>query len=329
MIDEQELLAGSEVAFSKSMGRLSKMTGEWQVDRRYSGLSSPIVRELEITKVVQTMRGRSGASLIQANDGHHYVAKFKGNPKGTPTLVNELLGSLILRALGLPAAEGVTLRLNETTLLEGEWPVVGTADGIIRAEAGLHFGSAFPGKFGTDAVYDYLPRSMRDSVTNREALSQALFVDTWLGLSEPRQAVFTRHGQKQFRLTLVDNTMIFGGSSWNFAAHTLQARYFDHSFYHGAALNPSVAPIAQIVDLLTTSRSEIVQQVPKEWLTGNDLSLHALLDELIERTTLFGADRNTSPAKAPKKPVQSEGWVGGESSDSASLSAKCAMEAAS
>ena len=239
---------------------------------------------LSITSVIRQMRGTSGAYLVQANDDLYYVAKFKGNPKGTRTLVNELLGSLILRLLGLPVAEGVILHLDETNLPKSDWPFVGNPNDKCRAEAGLHFGSTFPGNPNTDAVYDLFPMQAAHRITNLDSVDYVLFVDIWLGRSEWRQAVFSRNQDRKFTLTLIDNSMLFGGSDWNFNAKAEQARFFDRSMYeHTNTFSPSQTLLSEVANLLNTRRSEFLQQIPAEWLRGDEVALHTLLDELGER----------------------------------------------
>ena len=271
--------------------------------------------KLSITNVIRRMRGRSGAHLVQANNGRYYVAKFKGNPKGTRTLVNELLGSLILRWLGHPVAEGVILNLDESNLPKADWPFVGNPNDKCRAEPELHFGSAFPGNPNTDVVHDLFPMKASHLITNLAIVDHVLFVDIWLGRSEPRQAVFSRNQDRKFTGTLIDNSMLFGGSDWNFNAKAEQARFFDRSMYdHTNTFSPSQKLLMEVAKLFNTRRSEFLQQIPAEWLMGDEVALPALLDELGERAKRLvpdqyrgglQSDADIAQAMVSKKPPQS------------------------
>ena len=250
-------------------------------------------------------------------------------------------------------ADGVILRLDEANLPKADWPMVGNSDVRRKAEAGLHFGSAFPGNPNTDVVYDLFPSSLHHLVSNLDLLHHALSVDIWLGRSEPRQAVFTRIATREFKLTFIDNSMLFGGNAWTFGANAQQSRFLDRSMYdHTSNFRPSEALISQVAVLLKTRRAEVFEQIPAEWLMGDEAAFHALLDELEDRARMLAADQSQTgrrsdihvlaeqvtrshnsstvarePASAQstvvfeKKPVQSELAVGGESKAPASLSA--------
>ena len=319
------------------------------------------VPRLSITKLVRPMRGLSGSYLIEGVDGRHYVAKLKGNPKGTRTLINELLGSLILRRLGLPAAEGVILSLDETALRDSNWPTVGSGNSKRKAEAGFHFGSTFPGNCNKDVVYDFLPTAVNNLVANHEAVNMVLFADIWLGRTEARQAVFTRNTDRKFNLTLIDNSMLFGGSHWVFNAKPEQACYFDKGIYLGAkTINPTQAPFSGVANILCARRAEIFQLIPEEWRSEEANTLYSVLDELVDRARSLVPDKYDrglqfgtgeilrwsaeqlkssaltqpqEPASAlsglTRKPVQPELPGGGDSKSLARLSASSAIVAAS
>jgi len=62
------------------------------------------------------MQGETQAHLLSADDGCCYVVKFLNNPQGRRTLVNDLIGSLLLRALGVSTPEIVMMHLDEQIL---------------------------------------------------------------------------------------------------------------------------------------------------------------------------------------------------------------------
>ncbi len=60
---------------------------------------------------IRRMRGGAQAHLIEADDGHFYVVKFKNNPQHRRILVNELVAGVFLRFLKLAAPETVLVRV--------------------------------------------------------------------------------------------------------------------------------------------------------------------------------------------------------------------------
>jgi hypothetical protein len=73
-----------------------------------------MLRTAEITRYVTPLReGSSLPALVEADDGHEYVAKFRGAGHGAKALVAELVVGEIGRELGLPVPELVLLELPE------------------------------------------------------------------------------------------------------------------------------------------------------------------------------------------------------------------------
>jgi hypothetical protein len=54
-------------------------------------------------RLVRKMRGGAQAHLIEADDGHFYVVKFRNNPQGRRILVNEWFGACFNAIKALPA----------------------------------------------------------------------------------------------------------------------------------------------------------------------------------------------------------------------------------
>ena len=73
-----------------------------------------MLRTAEIARYVTPLReGSSLPALVEADDGHEYVAKFRGAGHGAKALIAELVVGEIGRALGLPIPELVLLELPE------------------------------------------------------------------------------------------------------------------------------------------------------------------------------------------------------------------------
>ena len=58
---------------------------------------------LTAVRHVRKMRGGAQAHLLEADDGHWYVVKFRNNPQHRRVLVNELLCSAFLDYLKIAA----------------------------------------------------------------------------------------------------------------------------------------------------------------------------------------------------------------------------------
>ncbi|HNX55861.1 MAG TPA: hypothetical protein PKO30_09770, partial [Prolixibacteraceae bacterium] len=70
------------------------------------------LRTVTVTRYMQPLReGGSLPALAEADDDFKYVIKFKGGGHGVKTLIAELIGGEIARALGLKVPELVFAEL--------------------------------------------------------------------------------------------------------------------------------------------------------------------------------------------------------------------------
>src|SRR5688572_32463123 len=72
------------------------------------------LRTVNVTRYMQALReGGSLPALAEADDDFKYVLKFKGNGHGVKSLIAELIGGEVARALGLKIPELVFANLDE------------------------------------------------------------------------------------------------------------------------------------------------------------------------------------------------------------------------
>src|SRR5271169_6213632 len=73
------------------------------------------IRQVHVTRYVTPLReGGSLPAIAEADDGFLYVLKFRGAGQGTRSLVAELIGGEIARALGLRIPEIVFALLDSS-----------------------------------------------------------------------------------------------------------------------------------------------------------------------------------------------------------------------
>ena len=70
---------------------------------------------LTAVRHIRKMRGGAQAHLLEADDGHWYVVKFRNNPQHRRVLVNELLAATLLDYLKVSAPETALLRVTRTS----------------------------------------------------------------------------------------------------------------------------------------------------------------------------------------------------------------------
>src|SRR6202140_2557447 len=119
---------------------------------------------LTAVRHVRKMRGGAQAHLLEADDGHWYVVKFRNNPQHRRILVNESLAATLLESLKIAAPKTALIQVTPEFL--AAHPDVHPAMGARRIpfEPGWQFGSQYPGDPGRTAVYDFLPDALLPQV---------------------------------------------------------------------------------------------------------------------------------------------------------------------
>ena len=100
---------------------------------------------LTAVRHVRKMRGGAQAHLLEADDGHSYVVKFRNNPQHRRILVNELVASTLLGYLQISTPETGLIRLDAGFLTANPDLHLTLGSRRIAVEPGWHFGSRYPG----------------------------------------------------------------------------------------------------------------------------------------------------------------------------------------
>lgn len=109
------------------------------------------MRTVTVTRYMQPFReGGSLPALAETDDGLKYVVKFRGSGHGVKTLIAELVGGEMARALGLKVPELVFAELDECFgITEGDEEI----QDLLKASKGLNLGLQFlSGAFAFDPV---------------------------------------------------------------------------------------------------------------------------------------------------------------------------------
>src|SRR5512146_3017957 len=103
---------------------------------------------LTAVRHVRRMRGGAQAHLLEADDGHWYVVKFRNNPQHRRVLVNELISSALLDYLQIAAPPSALIHVTSEFLLANPDVYLSLGTARIPVEPGWHFGSRYPGDPG-------------------------------------------------------------------------------------------------------------------------------------------------------------------------------------
>lgn len=252
---------------------------------------------VEATRLIRKMRGGAQAHLLECDDGHFYVVKFRNNPQHRRVLINEWIAAVFLEYLQISTPPVAMVNLSEAFLDAN--PEIHIQLGSRRQppEPGWHFGSRYPGDPAKVMIYDFLPDALLDKVVNAREFLGALVFDKWMGNADSRQAIFCRARLKEWlpgsaahplRLGLVaqmiDHGYVFEGPHWHFGDSPLQGLYFRNAVYKGVRGLGDFEPwLDRVVHFPEEVVDQAVKQIPSAWLAGQEDEFTSLLDRLLAR----------------------------------------------
>ena len=271
---------------------------------------------------IRRMRGGAQSHLMRCSDGNYYVVKFQNNPQHRRILVNELLGTRLAARLGLPTASLAIIHVSEelirfTPELSMEMP-----RSRIPCQAGLQFGSRFPGDPRRLTLHDFLPDEQLRSVENLHDFAGMLVFDKWTCNTNGRQTIFFREERRQviphrpengvepsehrdYKAAMIDQGFCFNAGEWNYPDAPLRGLYARNRVYEGVIGMESFAPWTERVERSVTERvlAEILREIPSEWYEDDYDAVSQLLEQLYRRRArvpeLLLAAKNTTRQPFP------------------------------
>src|SRR5690349_22140187 len=90
---------------------------------------------------VRKMRGGAQSHLLEADDGHWYVVKFRNNPQHRRVLVNERICAVLLDYLRITAPRTAMVHVTRDFLTQNPDVHVTLGTRRIEVDSGWHFGS--------------------------------------------------------------------------------------------------------------------------------------------------------------------------------------------
>ena len=243
------------------------------------------------------MRGGAQAHLLEADDGHWYVVKFRNNPQHRRVLVNELLSAGILEYLKITVPETALIQLPADFLAANPEIHLQIGTRRIEIEPGWHFGSRYPGDPLRLAVYDFLPDTLLEQVVNPEDFRAVLVFDKWTANADGRQCVFYRAMVREaavggsrarprpgFVAQMIDQGYAFNGPHWDFPESPLQGLYARRLVYAGVRSLDDFQPwLDQILHFPEEVLDRAWKRLPAEWVDGEEEALERMLEQFWER----------------------------------------------
>jgi hypothetical protein len=243
---------------------------------------------------------------MRCSDGHYYVVKFQNNPQHRRILVNELLGTRLAGRLGLPTTPVAIVHVSEelirlTPELSMEMP-----RSRVPCQAGLQFGSRYPGDPRRLTLHDFLPDEQLRGVENLHDFAGMLVFDKWTCNTNGRQTIFFREEtqrslpqsdsaenhdapseEREYRAAMIDQGFCFNAGEWNYPDAPLRGLYARNRVYEGVVGMESFAPWTERVERSITERvlADVIRETPPEWYEDDYDSVTRLVEQLYRRRT--------------------------------------------
>jgi hypothetical protein len=255
---------------------------------------------VEATRLIRKMRGGAQSHLLECDDGHFYVVKFRNNPQHRRILINEWIASVFLNYLQISAPPAAIVNLSDKFLESNPDVHIQLGSKRLAVEPGWHFGSRCPGNPAKIMVYDFLPDLLLHKVVNIDEFRGVLVFDKWMGNADARQSIFFRARLRQwspsasdlpqqapragFAAHMIDHGYVFDGPHWMFPDSPLQGLYFRPSVYQNVTSFKDFEPWLDRVVHFPEEVVDVAQkQIPPDWLAEDSGALEAMLAKLMSR----------------------------------------------
>jgi hypothetical protein len=232
------------------------------------------------------MRGGSQAALIDTEDGR-FVVKLCQNPQHRRILINEAVSSELLKRLSIAAPSWACVHVDQNFLNQFPELRISRQYGFSAVEPGWHYGSRHPVDPARKAVYDFIPAVMLEKVSNRDDFLKVFVFDIWVDNRDRTQAVFFRSARRGLCAEMIDHGHAFGfdGVEWNFSNAPLHRHYpgVRELYDSSKAAEHHDRLIVAIQMLSRDDLTQILQQVPVEWIENDGAFLSRQFDRLMDR----------------------------------------------
>ena len=218
---------------------------------------------------IRRMRGGAQSHLMRCSDGSshglYYVVKFQNNRQHRRILVNELLATRLAARLGLPTTPVAIIEVSEELIHLTPDLTIEMPRSRIPCQAGLQFGSLFPGDPRALTVHDFLPDEQLREVRNLHDFAGMLVFDKWTCNTNGRQTVFFKKGREDkdstmgvtnalgrpdapqpsdeyYQAQMIDQGFCFNAGEWNYPDAPLRGLYARNRVYEGITGMESFGP---------------------------------------------------------------------------------------
>src|SRR6266851_6315103 len=251
-----------------------------------------MVRALE---QIRRMRGGAQSQLMRCSDGCYYVVKFQNKPQHRRILVNELLGTRLAGRLGLPTTPVDIVEVSEELIRLTPELAIEMPRSRVPCQAGLQFGSRYPGDPRRLTLHDFLPDELLRRVGNLHDFAGMLVFDKWTCNTNGRQTLFYREEpavnaeaeteDSKYRTLMIDQGFCFNAGEWNFPDAPLRGLYARNRVYEGVIGRESFEPWLDRLNRAVNEKvmATILQEIPPDWYEDDLDAVTRLAEKLFER----------------------------------------------
>ena len=265
-------------------------------------------------RFVRRMRGGAQAHLLEADDGHFYVVKFRNNPQHLRVLVNEWITGTFLQYLQLASPARAVVRLTPEFIAANPDMAIQLGTRRDPPVPGWHFGSRYPGHPDRTAVYDFIPDALLANIGNYAEFAGMLAFDKWVGNADARQSVFIRARIREyapsyadhplrvgFIALFIDHGYAFNGPFWDFTEASAAGMYFRPRVYESVRTAADFRPwLDRIVSFPDEVVDDALKHLPAEWIAGDEDALLRLMHDLMGRRSRVPDIIHTALAARPE-----------------------------
>jgi hypothetical protein len=233
---------------------------------------------LQAIKFLGTINADSKPIILRASDDNAYVTKWKFRRRENRRLINEWIEAVVLRYMGINCPDIASVQVSADIIRQNR--------SALQAAFGLDYGNIRPGPVFASRIDESAVQVSNqpplEQITNLSDFHAALVVDVFLCQGDKRQAIFEKTAKGQYRAKMIDNANALESTWWQLKTEA-NAVYADRNVYRD--LTPPVLErlIAKLQAMPRSVITNAVQQIPAQWLEGEQGRLEHVMKKLWQR----------------------------------------------
>lgn len=227
-------------------------------------------------RLVRRMNGSTQSLLVADTERRLWVLKLQSHPQAPHASANEVVGSHLCRALGLPVPDWAVMQVDSAFCGDRRtWRR--TPEGLDPVQAGPHFASRYVPDALQKECFELIPPTLQTMIQSTDVCLGMFLFDVWSMHADSRQALFTLEDDQLVPI-FFDHGHLFGGPDGKTCKPVVDGRLLQQIALRSAQEDGSLDVwIERMQSTLPAALDLALADLPAAWAPDSFLELRPVL----------------------------------------------------